>query len=251
MSGGRAQGDGGRTVQLVLTLVGVALFISAAAIVLTSGGGLSLFSDDGDDAEFETPTVTPTPDEGTPAENEDTPTQTPADTPTTTPEPETETPPPDDEDTPTPEPDTPGDETETPNETETPTETETESDGEVDGRIVGYAQESNSYTYGDTVEAEVTVRNTGETEHTFYIGFTVVGPNGDRYDNDGQTHESVTLEPGETGTVTVQWDVEDDAEPGQYDVETALWAEEDDGDLNDELDRVSIPDAFELEEEDN
>lgn len=106
----------------------------------------------------------------------------------------------------------------------------------VDAQIVEFDPSNGTYEPGDVVRANVTVENTGEADHTFFVGYGVVGPNGTVYDNDGTTGTTVTLTPDETKTVTVAWVVEPDVPPGTYAVGTAVWAESDRDALETRLD---------------
>ncbi|NHN42818.1 PKD domain-containing protein [Halorubellus sp. JP-L1] len=83
---------------------------------------------------------------------------------------------------------------------------------------------SGTYETGDTVEATVDVTNTGENQWEFFVGYSVRhAESGETYSNEGQTGTFVTLEPGETRSVTVEWRVDDGAQSGTYDVVTAVW----------------------------
>ena len=80
---------------------------------------------------------------------------------------------------------------------------------------------------GEGVEALVDVTNTGNVEHTFFVGFSAIGPEGEAYDNDETTGTAVQLAPDETATETLVWEVEPDLPSGQYDLTVAVWEESD------------------------
>ena len=101
---------------------------------------------------------------------------------------------------------------------------------------------------GETVEADVVVQNTGEDEHTYFVGFSVYGADGEERHNQGTTGTTVTLGPGDEETVTVTWEVEDDAPTGSYEAETAVWEESDRSGLETRLDDVLRDGAFEVVE---
>lgn len=101
-------------------------------------------------------------------------------------------------------------------------------------------------TYGPDEEVTTTagVENTGNVEHTFFVGYTVHGPAGGSYDNDGGTGRTVTLDPGESTWVDLDWTVEPDATDGSYDVEVAVWQETDRDSLYTRLDGAEESRAF-------
>lgn len=146
------------------------------------------------------------------------------------------------EDTPTPEPDTPTPEPDTPTpEPDTPTP-----EPATDASIVGFEPPNGTYRTGEVARANVTVENTGDTAHTFFVGYGVVGPNGTVYDNEGTTGTAVTIPPGETETVPVSWVVERDAPLGTYDVGTAVWQESNPDELETRLDEAVRESAFKV-----
>ncbi|WP_254278917.1 NEW3 domain-containing protein [Haloarcula marina] len=115
---------------------------------------------------------------------------------------------------------------------------------EIGGQLLSSETRAEQYTAGDTVETTVRVENTGNTEHTFYVGYAVRGPDGEWRDNDGTTHESVRLAAGETDRVTVAWQVPEDAPSGEYDTTTALYASQSADGLHDRLDRQDASNVF-------
>jgi PKD repeat protein len=84
--------------------------------------------------------------------------------------------------------------------------------------------DSGAYSVGDEVTATVKVKNTGETTWKFFVGYSVRHQESKTtYSNESQTGTFVTLDPGETKTVTVSWRVDDGAKPGMYDAIAAVW----------------------------
>jgi len=122
-----------------------------------------------------------------------------------------------------------------------------ETETAVDARITGFEPSSGTVRPGEEATARVTVRNVGEVEHTFFVGYGVVDPNGGVHDNDGGTGTTVTLAPGESATVTVSWTVESDAPPGRYGAGTAVWRESDRDALHTRLHEEWRDDAFTVE----
>lgn len=118
--------------------------------------------------------------------------------------------------------------------------------GTVDAQVDGLRVEEGDYSAGDTVRAVATIENTGETEHTFFAGFGAIGPDGEYYDNNGQTGRPVTLEPGESRTVQFEWEVESDAPPGSYGAGVSVWKEGDRDNLETRLATVETADRFQV-----
>jgi len=119
----------------------------------------------------------------------------------------------------------------------------------VDAEITGFSVDGGTYQPGDTVDATATVKNTGGSEHTFFVGYSVKGPDDEWRDNGDSTGKSMTLDPGETRDVNLEWTVEDDAPEGSYDARTSVWEESDRNNLDTRLDDERDNDAFEVEEE--
>ena len=117
----------------------------------------------------------------------------------------------------------------------------------IDAKIVNYATEKGTFQVGETQTAKVTVKNTGDQEHTFFVGYIAIDPNGDLWNNDDTTGTTATLAPGEQKTVSVGWTVEAEAPVGNYGVGTAVWKETDD--LETRLDEVRRSSVFSVEEE--
>ena len=118
-------------------------------------------------------------------------------------------------------------------------------DPRIDASILDFSPEGGTYRSGDTQRAQVTVENTGNREHTFFVGYTAIGPDDELFNNDDRTGRTVTLAAGETRTVPVEWTVEGDAPAGTYSAVTAIW-KEDSGDLETDLDRTRSDNAFEV-----
>lgn len=102
-------------------------------------------------------------------------------------------------------------------------------------------------TTRDTVTSLISVENTGSTEHTFFVGYSVRAPDGTLYDNDATTGQPVTLQPGAATTVNVEWDASSEVPGGEYDVITAVWEEADRTALETQLAVETIERAFDLD----
>ncbi|WP_147438115.1 S8 family serine peptidase [Halorubrum sp. Atlit-28R] len=117
-------------------------------------------------------------------------------------------------------------------------------DGRIESSTVGpedrYTQEN------DAVTAEVTVTNTGDRTHEFFVGYSVQGPDGVWRDNDAQTGKTVELTPGESRDVSLSWAIESDAPRGQYDAKIQMWVENDRDLLYNSLGTAKTTNAFEL-----
>lgn len=116
----------------------------------------------------------------------------------------------------------------------------------VDASIDGVALPGGTFDDGEVVSTDVTVRNAGAREHTFFVGYSVIGPDDLAYTNGGTTGTPVKLAPGETRTVTVDWTVESDAPSGTYDVHVAVWAEDSPDELETKLDEEIHRSVFEV-----
>lgn len=115
---------------------------------------------------------------------------------------------------------------------------------EIDARILEFSPPSGEYSEGEDVTGQVEVENTGNTQHRFFVGYSVIDEDETIYHNEGTTGKPVTLEPGERTTLTVSWTVEEDAPPGNYDAETAIWEEDDPSSLETQFDYTRVEDTF-------
>jgi uncharacterized membrane protein len=115
---------------------------------------------------------------------------------------------------------------------------------EIDARIQTVDEQSGDLTRSETAETSVTIENTGNTEHEFYVGYSVRGPDGQWRDNEGTTHESVRLEPDESETVDVEWDIKESAPTGEYDIWATVYQDESNGKLEGQLAEQRLSDSF-------
>jgi len=76
---------------------------------------------------------------------------------------------------------------------------------------------------GDVVRSTVEIRNTGERDYTFFVGYSARDEEGRTYDNEGQTGRFVNIPTGETRRVELAWTVPARAPSGTYDLTTAVW----------------------------
>lgn len=82
-----------------------------------------------------------------------------------------------------------------------------------DAQIVDTTADGGTYQPGDAVPIDVTIENTGDTSHDFYVDASVQRPNGNWVTGEGTT---VYLSPGETDTVTLDGHIPDDAQDGTW-----------------------------------
>ena len=115
--------------------------------------------------------------------------------------------------------------------------------------IDDFSVDRGTYQRGDTVRGQTRVINTGDSRHTFYVGYSFRGPGGDMYSNDGTTHEEVTLDPGEVRTVGLSWTVPNGAPSGEYDAVTSVWKDEDGSKLYGRLDSAGESNAVTVEDD--
>lgn len=119
-------------------------------------------------------------------------------------------------------------------------------DGTISDETVG---PDRIYTHNDdAIDATVTVENTGDIEHEFFVGHSVHGPDDEWRDNDGETGTTVELSPGESTEVSIPWEIESDAPLGEYESEIAFWVENDRDLLYNAIERETKDVAFELGE---
>ncbi len=114
--------------------------------------------------------------------------------------------------------------------------------------ITHYKQEGpRTYTYGKTVWAKVKIHNPTNQQQIYYLGYSVIGPNGKAYDNHHSTDQKVMVLPHGTRTAEVHWNVEQNAPTGKYDVVLALYTDRTpDGRLHHRIDKRTVKGAFRL-----
>ena len=113
----------------------------------------------------------------------------------------------------------------------------------VDATVQSFTPRQGSYVEGDTQHADVIVKNTGNVEHTFAVGYSVLTPSGEPRSNGEET--TVTLAPGESQAVQVSWNVVDGAPTGTYGAVAAVWKSDS---FNTRLDRMEKGNVFEVVE---
>ncbi|MBS3788613.1 hypothetical protein KGY79_10520 [Candidatus Bipolaricaulota bacterium] len=79
------------------------------------------------------------------------------------------------------------------------------------------------YSLGDSVKAQVAVKNTGSKRTSFFVGYSARDKYGSTHSNRGQTGKMVDLSAGEKRTVNLSWTVTQKAPPGKYDLIAAVW----------------------------
>ena len=87
--------------------------------------------------------------------------------------------------------------------------------------ITSFNPSSGTFRPGDSITAKVTVKNTGTTTRSFWVGLSYRKPDGSWYDVPPK--QTRTLSPGEITTVTFSYTLPSDAPEGWYDAVTAVW----------------------------
>jgi hypothetical protein len=103
----------------------------------------------------------------------------------------------------------------------------------VNAAIVDYSIPSGQFKAGESVRALVTVQNTGNSEWTFYVGYSVQDPNGKWWD---APYCTVILSVGQSGQEPLVWNVPDSSPVGQYNGRVAVYKGKSSGGLVDRLD---------------
>ncbi len=67
------------------------------------------------------------------------------------------------------------------------------------------------------------VENTGNVEHTFHLRYRPIAPDGIVADTGENGVEEVTLAPGERRSISLDWEIADDADAGEYDIGVEVW----------------------------
>ena len=114
---------------------------------------------------------------------------------------------------------------------------------EVDGSLTFTDTPTGEVSTGETVSSTIEVANTGNVQHTYFVGYSAIGPDGEYYDNGDTTGKTVTLDPGEQKMVDVEWTVESEIPEGEYSLVSALWKESDRTTLNTQLDSSRVENA--------
>lgn len=118
-------------------------------------------------------------------------------------------------------------------------------DAVTDAEIINWSVNNTIFNPGDCVVANVTIKNTGNLSHEFYVGFSVYDPDGryiaEKYD---APFTSAYLNKDEVSTEVLTWKVPPDAKEGKWDATVAVWDREEGGLLYGEYDRKTKEDAF-------
>lgn len=94
----------------------------------------------------------------------------------------------------------------------------------INAQIISYDVDSGNFNTGDEVEAEITIKNTGNIGHKFYIGYSVRDKNGYWWD---APYKSIYLTSGEEGTKSLYWEIPFGAPDGNYLARVAVWKDVD------------------------
>ena len=128
---------------------------------------------------------------------------------------------------------------------------EVKEEPEYNAEIQSTSVDSEDVESGDTVDGSVTVKNTGNRDQTFFVGYSVYDGTGTAYDNSGSTGRTVTLNDGESQTVDVSWEVKDDAAAGTYDARLSVWNESNRNQLETRLADTRTNSVFRVREDPN
>jgi uncharacterized membrane protein len=106
--------------------------------------------------------------------------------------------------------------------------------------VTGTRAVSGTYAPGDTVPVDVSVENTGDTTHEFYVDASLQRPNGDWVTGEGTT---VALQPGDERQLTLGVTVPDDAVDGTYSAGSGVFhtgAKDQQYDYGQDLDAITV-----------
>jgi uncharacterized membrane protein len=92
--------------------------------------------------------------------------------------------------------------------------------------ILVFETKSGKYSAKETVQGEVSIRNTGETYQTYFIGMRVHGPYNRWYNTGNRSGRYVTLRPNTTHKSELTWEVPFSAPLGHYDVQASVRTED-------------------------
>jgi hypothetical protein len=115
----------------------------------------------------------------------------------------------------------------------------------VDAKITDYKIDIGAFGEGDKVNAEVKVKNTGNEEHKFYVGYSVRDKNGQWWN---APYGSINLQSGKEGSISLSWIVKSSAPEGYYTARVAVWEDEAGGLLIDRRDYKEKEYAFRIVE---
>ena len=113
----------------------------------------------------------------------------------------------------------------------------------INARIKSIDIESGKFKRGEEISARITVENTCNVNRTFYVDFKVQDPRGNWLE---ASYGNITLGPGESGTITLQWVVTKSAPPGSYNAKVAVWEIKSDDTLTGMLDGKDESRVFEV-----
>lgn len=109
--------------------------------------------------------------------------------------------------------------------------------------------EEDDPSQGEAISITARIDNSEWNRQRFFVGLTVEGPGGDRYDNQGETGKVVSFRGWQEEEVELSFEIPDDAPEGEYDVIIATWAETNRHGLDTQLDREVDYGVFRVEKE--
>jgi len=107
--------------------------------------------------------------------------------------------------------------------------------------ITSFVVNSGTFNPGDTVNATVTIKNTGTNAYRFYVGYSLQDPNRNYIDI---PYQEAYLSVGSSKTLTFKWTVPSTPVSGTYNAVTAVWKTQSGGKLSDEVARQWKYNAF-------
>lgn len=101
-------------------------------------------------------------------------------------------------------------------------------------------------TLDDVIERTVEIENEGSDSDTVLVTLTAVGPDEERFLDDGG-HETVTVDPGGFQEVVLSWTPTVEVPEGEYDLVVGVWMETDPDERATQLDERTEENAFTVE----
>jgi len=113
-----------------------------------------------------------------------------------------------------------------------------------DPEIQSSSVSSGNFSVGDEVDTSVSVKNVGTRDATFYVTYSVVGPDGNSYYGKGGDVGKLSIDKNKQRNLDLSWRVPSSAPDGSYGVRVKVWNEDSPKYLNTVLSRVEKQDSF-------